>query len=184
MKLRKLNRILHRDLGYIFAGMILIYSISGIALNHLHQWNPNYNIKHQTFSVTLPSDTALINTPLLNEQVEPYTSEKILSYYYPGNNRLKAFTKSGTITIALKSGEAKEEIIKRKPFFAQINFLHYNTARQWWTTFSDIFAVSLILITLTGLFILKGKNGITRRGALLVAAGLIVPILALILFFK
>lgn len=184
MNLRKLNRITHRDLGYFFTGMILIYSISGIALNHLHQWNPNYSISQQTFTLELPTDTAHINTPLLNQEIGAFTTEKVLSYYYPGKNRLKAFTKNGTITISLENGTATEEIIKQRPFFSQVNFLHYNTARKWWTIFSDIFAVSLIIITVTGLFILRGKNGITRRGAVLTVAGLILPLLALLLFFK
>ena len=45
MKLRKWNRIIHRDMGYIFFGMSVIYGLSGIALNHLDDWNPNYIIK-------------------------------------------------------------------------------------------------------------------------------------------
>jgi uncharacterized protein len=35
----------------------------------------------------------------------------------------------------------------------------------------------LILLAIGGLFMVKGKNGITRRGALLTAAGLIIPII-------
>jgi len=46
MKLRKWNRIIHRDLGYIFFGMSIIYGLSGIALNHIGDWNPDYIIKH------------------------------------------------------------------------------------------------------------------------------------------
>ncbi|MDD2279476.1 MAG: PepSY-associated TM helix domain-containing protein [Bacteroidales bacterium] len=184
MKLRKINRVIHRDLSFFFAGMVIIYSISGIALNHIHQWNSNYIISQQTFRVELPSDTSAINTPLLNQLVENQSNERILSYYYPDKSKLKAFTKNGTATITLSTGEVKVETIKRRPFFYKINFLHYNTARAWWTVFSDIFAVSLIIITVTGLFIIKGKNGIKRRGALLITAGLLIPILALILFFK
>lgn len=184
MKLRKINRVIHRDLSYFFAGMVIIYSISGIALNHIHQWNPNYIINQQTFRVELPSDTSKINTSLLNQLIEGQSNERVLSYYYPNNSKLKGFTKNGTTTITLSTGEVKIETLKRRAFFSQINFLHYNTARAWWTAFSDIFAVSLITITVTGLLIVKGKNGIKRRGALLVTAGLLLPIIALILFFK
>ena len=42
MKWRKWNNILHRDLGYLFFGLTIIYVISGISLNHKHNWNPNY----------------------------------------------------------------------------------------------------------------------------------------------
>ncbi len=184
MNFRKLNRVLHRDLSYFFAGMVIIYSISGIALNHIHDWNPNYIIQSQDFTINLPTDTSKISIESLNQAIQSKTNEEVLSYYYPNADKLKAFTKHGTITFTLNTGEVKLETAKRRPFFAQINFLHYNTARSWWTLFSDIFAVSLIIITVTGLFIIKGKNGIKRRGTILVTLGLILPLVALIFLFS
>jgi hypothetical protein len=84
----------------------------------------------------------------------------------------------------LNTGVGVLEKIQRRQFFSQINFLHYNNARSWWTGFSDIFAVSLIVITITGLFIVKGKNGIRQRGIIILISGLILPLLALLIFFK
>ncbi len=34
MNWRKWNRWIHRELGFLFFGMTIIYGISGIALNH------------------------------------------------------------------------------------------------------------------------------------------------------
>ncbi len=184
MNIRKLNRVLHRDISYFFAGMVIIYSISGIALNHLHQWNPNYIISNVQFTAQLPSDTSKISKDLIENIVNEYDESKILSYYYPKKSTLKAFVKGGTVTFNLDSGTAVIEKIQRRPFFSQLNFLHYNNPQRWWTAFSDAFAVGLIVITITGLFIIKGKNGITRRGAVLTLAGLILPVLALILYFS
>ncbi len=45
-KIRKWNRVIHRDLGYIAVGLTLIYAISGFVVNHVHDWNPNYEITH------------------------------------------------------------------------------------------------------------------------------------------
>ena len=42
MNLSKLNRVSHRDIGYLIAGLTIIYALSGIALNHKNDWNPNY----------------------------------------------------------------------------------------------------------------------------------------------
>jgi hypothetical protein len=42
---RKWNRAIHRDLGYLCFGLTLIYTISGIAMNHIQDWNPNYKIE-------------------------------------------------------------------------------------------------------------------------------------------
>lgn len=184
MNLRKVNRVLHRDLSYFFAGMVLIYSISGIALNHLHQWNPNYIISKVDFSVELPADTSEINKSLLEQKISKYDNSQILSYYYPKKSTLKAFVKNGSVTFNLDTGVAEIEKISRRPFFSQLNFLHYNNPRKWWTAFSDIFAVGLIIITITGLLIIKGKNGITRRGAVLTIAGMVLPILALLMYFR
>jgi hypothetical protein len=38
-----------------------------------------------------------------------------------------------------------------------------------------VYAVSLILLAVTGLFVLKGRHGITRRGGWLTAAGVVLP---------
>ena len=51
--LRRWSRILHRDIGYFFIGASLIYGISGIALNHLNDWNPNYSVNLKHFTTTL-----------------------------------------------------------------------------------------------------------------------------------
>jgi hypothetical protein len=82
----------------------------------------------------------------------------------------------------LDSGSGTIEKIKRRPVLHAMNFLHYNPGK-WWTLFSDIFSVALILIAITGLLILKGRNGITRRGAILTIAGIIIPIVYLALFY-
>ena len=64
MNISKLNRITHRDIGYLIAGLTLIYALSGIALNHKHDWNPNYLIDNQNFSTQIP-----INRNTINDEV-------------------------------------------------------------------------------------------------------------------
>ncbi len=51
--LRKWSRILHRDIGYFFIFTSLIYGISGIALNHMSDWNPNYSVDIDYFETSL-----------------------------------------------------------------------------------------------------------------------------------
>jgi uncharacterized protein len=38
LNLSKLNRPIHRDIGYLITGLIIIYTLSGIALNHKYDW--------------------------------------------------------------------------------------------------------------------------------------------------
>lgn len=42
MKWRKLFRTLHRDIGYTAAALTIAYAISGVAVNHIADWNPSY----------------------------------------------------------------------------------------------------------------------------------------------
>ena len=66
-------------------------------------------------------------------------------------------------------------------FLREANFLRSNHARRLWTLAADIYAVTLIL-DVTGLFVLKGKKGITGRGAWLTGAGILVPVIFLSLY--
>ncbi len=59
-KLRKWSRILHRDIGFFFIGATIIYGLSGIALNHLKDWNPNYTVDLEEFTTDIPLDKAHI----------------------------------------------------------------------------------------------------------------------------
>ena len=52
MKIRKLLRILHRDFGYFIVGMTIVYGLSGIYLNHRHDFNPDYRILITEFQQT------------------------------------------------------------------------------------------------------------------------------------
>ncbi|QKG79626.1 PepSY-associated TM helix domain-containing protein [Tenuifilum thalassicum] len=183
MKLSKLLRVIHRDFSYFFTGMILLYAITGILLNHARDWNPYYSLDVKTVKVELPTDTNRINDNLLLKTFQVFGETEIRSYYYPDSSTLKVFLKNGTATVNLNEQIALIENSYRRPILYQLNLMHKNRPKAWWTWFSDIFAIGLITITLTGLFLIKGKNGITRRGAILVAAGLILPILAIFLFF-
>ena len=44
-KWRRWNNVLHRDLGYFCVALTVIYAISGVAVNHIHHWNPNYRFE-------------------------------------------------------------------------------------------------------------------------------------------
>jgi hypothetical protein len=53
MKWRKFNIIIHRDLGYLCFGLTIIYAISGVAVNHIQDWNPTYVLEKIVSSVNL-----------------------------------------------------------------------------------------------------------------------------------
>ena len=68
MHWRKLIIATHRDVGYFFAGLTVIYAVSGVALNHIDDWNPNYVIRTEVAEVgVLPFGDAAGALGLLDE---------------------------------------------------------------------------------------------------------------------
>jgi hypothetical protein len=182
MNISKLNRVTHRDIGYLIAGLTIIYAISGIALNHKHDWNPNYEIDSRPFKTELVITHESFNEEQAREilsslQIEP----EYKTFHFPKGNNVTIFIEGGYVLVNSKTGEGVIERISKRPLFYQINFLHYNPG-VWWKYFSDIFCVLLITVTITGLFIIKGKNGITRRGAILTIIGILLPLIFLFIY--
>jgi hypothetical protein len=183
MKIRKWIRIIHRDMGYIFCGMSIIYGLSGIALNHMDDWNPDYIIKtRQEVLDNLPGREHITKETARSLALELDDSFRYKSHFYPAPNTLKIFLMQGSATINLLTGETYIEEIRKRPLFYEVNFLHYNKPKKLWTWFSDVFASALILLAISGLFMIKGKKGITGRGAWLTAIGILIPVLFLILY--
>lgn len=182
-KWRKWNRAIHRDLGYFFAALSVVYGISGIALNHLGDWNPSYHVVDKTYTAPLPADRTRITTADARAMLAPMRLEdEYRKIYLPDRNTLKIFIKGGSVTVDLRSGEAHVEQLRRIPLIYHFNVLHYNNFKNLWTWYSDAYAAGLIILAISGLFILKGKTGITRRGAWLTAAGIILPTLLFLLY--
>ena len=182
MKFRKLNRNTHRDLGYIFFAMTIIYGVSGISLNHIKDWNPNYVVYNKIVSTNLPLNTKIDKLDIISFLETIDEDENYKKHYYPSPNRLKIFIKNGSIVVNTRTGKAHIEKLTRRVVFYQFNFLHYNSARKFYTWFADIYGAALILLAISGLFILKGKNGITGRGAWLTALGIIIPIIFYVIY--
>lgn len=180
---RKWNRGIHRDLGFLFFAMCVIYGISGVAVNHVNDWNPNYLITRTEFTV----DTASIPDEPGKEYIvgllDEYKMDEVYKkHYFPETGLVKVFLKNGTMFLDMGSGNVIIETLKRRPVLHLFNYYHYNPGK-WWTIFSDIFAISLVIISITGLFIIKGNKGITGRGAWLTIAGIVIPLIFMLMFY-
>ena len=183
MNLRKLNRIFHRDIGYFFFGMSVIYGISGVALNHKADWNPNYDISQYAIQVDTPLVVSNINKDFLNGILQNYGEDKnYRKHYFQDSSTVRVFLKGGSMNLDLRTGKGFIETIRSRPLLREFNFLHYNSIRKLWTWFADLFALGLIVLAVTGLFMVKGKYGITGRGAWYTIAGLLIPLIFLLLY--
>jgi len=181
---RKWFRVVHRDFGYLFFGLTLVYSLSGIALNHLDDWNPNYVIIRKEITIEKPERIYRgITKPevkALMEEIGQGSSYK--NHYFQESTKLKVFLKGGSVLIDTETGNGLLEKITRRPLFREVNFLHYNP-QETWTWVSDLFAGALIILAITGLFLVKGAKGITGRGAWLTILGIVIPVVFLYFLF-
>ncbi len=181
MNWNKINRWIHREFGYFFFGMTLIYGISGIALNHnvANKWNPAVVTKSESFSVT-PVSPEQINKEWINDLIsEKSAGSQLKQYYFADSTNLMIYLRDGHISLNPETGKGTVIKVRNRPFFREISFLHYNKPKQLWLWFSDIYAGALVLIAITGLFLVKGRKGIRGRGGLLVIAGIIIPLIFL-----
>jgi len=189
MKWRKLNRILHRDIGYFFFGMSIIYGISGIALNHIDDWDPSYQIRNEEIriepSLLRPGQTkglGLTREEAISVLHAVNVSSRYKNHYFPSANMLKIFVEGGSVTFNRNTGEGIIEIVSRRPVFYQFNFLHYNNPKFLWTWFADIYGTGLVIMAITGLWMIQGKRGFYGRGKWYVIAGILIPVIFLLLY--
>lgn len=181
-KWRKWNNILHRDIGYLIFGMTIIYAVSGIALNHLKDWNPNYIVTFEEVRWEGGVPAGEVGLDQIRAFLEANGVEAAYkSHLRPAPGQFKIWVHGGSVLLDTASGAGSFEQIKRRPVFFEFNWLHYNP-RVLWTWFSDIFSGGLILVAITGLFVLKGRKGITGRGAWLTGIGVLIPAVFLIVY--
>lgn len=180
-KIRRLNIATHRDLGYFFSSLIIIYCISGLALNHVDEWNPDFiitkepvNVHHQYARTEMDKEKIADISKLVGEQ-------KYKVYDFPTHDQVKIYYDNASLHLNLITGIGVYEKIARRHGVFQSNLLHRNSVKGW-KYIADVFAVMLITLSVTGLFILKGRKGIGGRGKWWVAAGLLPPIIALIIY--
>jgi hypothetical protein len=179
-RIRRLNIELHRDVGYFFSALIIAYCISGLALNHIDEWNPDFIIEKQTVKFTDSYTSKEVTTDVINQFGKLVQEDHFKVYDFPTPDQVKIYYDNASLHVNLTTKEGVYEKVARRPLFYQANVLHRNSLKGWkWA--ADVFAIMLIFINVTGLFVLKGKHGITGRGKWLVAAGFLPPVIALIL---
>src|SRR5688572_5836076 len=57
-KWRAWLRAIHRDVGYLAVGFTIIYALSGIAMNHVDDWNYNFNSSERSLTIAPVPDDA------------------------------------------------------------------------------------------------------------------------------
>jgi hypothetical protein len=73
------------------------------------------------------------------------------------------------------SGQITVQARSPRLFFRIANWLHYNRGKRAWTFVADAYAVLLLYLAISGIFMIKGKLGLRWRGAALITLGIAVP---------
>ena len=182
LKWRKWNNILHRDIGYLAVGLTIIFAISGIAVNHVQDWNPNFSIEKKNFQ--LKPDTTLSTNQLTDYLVTKLVIDaKIESSFKPAPGVIHIFFENQKVEYNFETGQGMHEIVSERTVLHDFNFLHLNHPKKIWTYLSDLYALALLFLAISGMFVLKGRKGITGRGKWLIGIGVLIPILVLA-FYK
>lgn len=181
---RRALRILHRDAGYVCFGLTVAYALTGVLLNHLHDWNSNYRVETVARTVAPfrdPPSFAESDVPALLEAIGE--RETPTGVFRPDPATVQVFFQGGRmITANLRTGRVEGEIARRRPVLGTLNALHLNRAGRAWTILSDIYAAALAFLAVTGVLVLQGREGLAGRGWRLAALGVAVPALVILVF--
>ncbi|HSO85256.1 MAG TPA: PepSY-associated TM helix domain-containing protein [Draconibacterium sp.] len=182
MKIRKLLRVLHRDFGYFIVGMTIVYGLSGIFLNHRHDFNPDYKIFITEFQVELPKKTGLTEKDVKTALLSVNSEVVYKKHYLNKEGIIKVFIENGEAVINPATGKGTMQYLQKRPIIYSLNKLHKASIGTVWKWVSDIMAVILIFVAVSGLFILKGKRGFNRWGWWLMVAGIVVPLVFALIY--
>jgi uncharacterized protein len=171
-------RALHRDFGYLAIGFTVIYAISGIAQNHIEDWGEvSYRTYEQTKTIAaIPDDLddaeAVARVAALVDFGKPSTSFRAgdeVRLDYAGGSKVTVIGTTATI-------QGRE----RRAFIGVANWLHTARNKSGWRYVADVYALMLLYLAISGIFMIKGRLGLKWRGALLITVGVAVPVTAVL----
>lgn len=174
--LRRLNIVLHRDVGYLIVAMVIIYGISGIAINHIADWNPNYTHIKEVARIE-PINSQERDSIILEAITKLKLETPPETFFRPDSFTAQLFYPGRTYSVDLPTGNVLIESNPKRPVLYEMNQMHLNATKGIWTYIADVFAVSLIFMGFTGLFMLRGSTGFAGRGKWLVGIGSSIPLL-------
>ena len=169
-------RAIHRDIGYLAVGFTLIYALSGLAINHIKDWDPNFTNAERSLTIApipaeLPDADAVARVTAATGTGTPddvFRAGDEIRLDYSNGTHVTAIGDTGQVTVQSRSPR----------FFLRVaNWLHYNRGKKAWTYVADAYAAVLLFLSISGLFMLKGRKGLMGRGAVFVLAGISVPVL-------
>ena len=175
-----MNRAVHRDAGYLVAGLTLLYAVSGVAVNHRAEWNPSWNLTPETrrFAPLPVTDRPTMEAAVMAALSLPGPPR---SSFRRAPERIELYYDGWSVEADVVEGTATVTRPRERPVLRDANYLHLNEPKGAWTWIADAYAVLLGALAVTGLFVLRGRHGLAGRGKWWVMAGLL-PALAFLIW--
>lgn len=177
MKWRKWFRALHRDVGYVAVALTIAYALSGLAVNHIEDWNPNYRFTSSAFELgPVPGASAAEQAAFVVDRLR-LDPAQVRGHFLESASELRVFLPDGQeARLDLRTGRGKLKTVTTRAVLFEVNSLHLNNLKGVWTYVADLFAVALMFLAITGMTMMKGDRGLAGRGKWFVGAGLLVPV--------
>lgn len=167
-------RAIHRDIGYLAVGFTVIYALSGIAMNHIDDWDPNFHASETTHKIT-PIPDELGDAEAAKRIADAAGLTGKLDDVFRAGDEVRLTYASGSKVTAI--GDTVTVQLRRdRLFFRVADWLHATRGKQAWKFIADAYAALLLYLAISGIFMIKGRLGLRWRGATLVAIGLAAPI--------
>jgi hypothetical protein len=173
---RMVCRTLHREIGFLVVGLTLVYAVSGIAVNHAHHWDANYARVAEPLTIEPPGAGPTAEVEPLVLQRLGLARAQVKSTWRASPEVLQVFLEGGGFEVNLVTGEAVRRGVRPRPFLFDLNFMHLNNGKGPWTGIADVYGGLLILLALTGPFLVRGPKGLAGRGGVMMAVGIVLPL--------
>jgi hypothetical protein len=169
----------HRDIGYTAVGLTFVYAVSGLAVNHVAAWDPNFVNATSVHELggPVPDDDDAARALVLSKLGIAAAPREV----YREGDELEILYEHRTLHVTTATGHVVDEEQRPRFFVRAANWLHLNRGKKAWTYFADSYAVGLLFLATSGLFMIAGKKGLFGRGAFFLAAGIAIPVLYLAL---
>lgn len=163
--IRQIVRILHRDVGFLILGFVLIYSVSGITLIYR---DSEFMKQEKTIISKLPPETKpeQLGTALKIKEFKTLRSEGAFIYFKEGS--------FNTVT-----GEAVYKIKELIFPFNKLAILHKTPSKNPFHWFTLVFGILLMFMAVSSFWMFNRKPGAMRSGIIKILAGLIFAVLLL-----
>ena len=166
----------HRRLGFLITGMLLVFAVSGIALNHQSHWDPYYAISKSREVVEG------LRPSMSEDELDQYLRKRYgvkedfeSSLWESSLNVKMSYTNGISYMVDLQDNSIVTEVTRKRLGIYNLIHLHLNGIKGLWIFAADAFAVGLIVLSLSGVYLVKGRY--TRYEFILLTAGILIPVL-------